>query len=71
MAMLMGGAGGLSASAGGGGPSGANSDTRAATGSKQFNIGGNPNVSQLFGNPMLLAGVGVALLIGLWLWKRK
>lgn len=67
---LLGGAGGLSASAGGGGPSSSgNRDVSSATGAKNLNIGGNPNVSQALANPWLIGGV--LLLAAVWIIRRR
>lgn len=60
---------GLSTLTGGGGlSSGAsatagNADVRSATGNKNFNIGGNPNVSQALTSPWVIVAAAVVLVV--------
>ena len=51
-----------------GGTSG-NNDVRAATGNRNYNIGGNPNVSQALQSPIFLIGAAVVLVV--WFRFRK
>ena len=47
---------------------GGNADVRAATGTKNINIGGNPNVQGLFQSPVALIAIAVVAVL---LWRRK
>jgi len=65
----------LAALGGGGGLSGqtsqtaqsGNNDVRAATGHKNINIGGNPNVAGVLQSPLALA----AIVLVAYLWLRR
>jgi len=66
----------LAALGGGGGvhggdqvATGGNADVRAATGNKNFNIGGNPNVQGALGSPLVIGAI--ALIVVLYLWRRR
>jgi len=65
---LAGGSGGLSGQTSQTAQSG-NNDVRAATGNRTYNIGGNPNVQSALQSPYVV--IGVALVLAIWLWRRK
>jgi hypothetical protein len=50
---------------------GGNADVGAATGSRNYNIGGNPNVASALQSPTFVVGVLIALVVAVYLWKRK
>jgi len=67
--------GGLESLTGGGGLSGSSSASAksgdaggmSATGAKNINIGGNPNITSGALNPVLLVGVAI---LAIWAWRR-
>ena len=65
--LLSGGAGGLSAS---NSATTGNADVRSATGSKTFNIGGNPNVAGIVNDPVKLAIVAAAVVLAFIAYRK-
>lgn len=61
-------AGGMQSSAGGGGPSGSTAGGSSGTGAKNFNIGGNPNITSGAMTPLI---IGIVILGGLWYLAKK
>jgi hypothetical protein len=60
------GGGGLSGSSAADSKTG-NLSTGTATGAKNINIGGNPNIASLTMHPVLIVG---AVILGIWAWRR-
>jgi hypothetical protein len=69
LSILDGGLGGGSLALGSSATTG-NADVKSATGGNTFNIGGNPNVSNLLNSPVKLAIVGAVILVAFIAWRK-
>lgn len=67
LSLISGGAGGFSGSSS---ATTGNADVKSATGTKNFNIGGNPNITGVLGDPVKLAIIGAVVVVGFIAWRK-